>query len=58
MCGFLKTKQNHYKELIPTTEYQRITGLTILCKDLYSIRSKRSVQPYTYKERRGIENRL
>jgi hypothetical protein len=58
MCRFPKTKQNYYKKLIPTTKYQQITGLTILCKDLYSVRSKRSVQPHTHKERRGIENRL
>jgi hypothetical protein len=58
MYRFLKTKRNYYKELIPTTEYQRITGSTIPCEDLYSVRSKRSVQPYTHKEKRGIENRL
>jgi hypothetical protein len=58
MYRFLKTKQNYYKKSIPTTKYQQITGLTILCKDLYSVRSKRSVQPYTHKERREIENCL
>jgi hypothetical protein len=58
MRGFLTTQRNYYKELIPLTKYRRATGLIMPCQDLYSIRSKRSVQPYTHEGRRGIENRL
>jgi hypothetical protein len=58
MRGFQKTQQNHHKESIPTAKHQQIAESTIPCKDLYSVRSKRSIQPHTHKERRGMENRL